>query len=803
VFYFILGLTGGALFVEEQEIRVEEEGKRELRVWLHSFTEENLRDFSFCRSIAVRLGLRVVQQRAEGLFWIPELSKDKDMRVFLEILRPQELIVPEELEQQVNFVRFRFLLEKKGEFAYGSFAGIRAGDRDNMGDFYRLVLSVPGEEEHFLYDPMAVSVPYGAFAPAELYDVEKLQKNRSDHDYFQSLSLECGQSQYKKNGRVKKPVNILQVHVATASEEKTFRGLTSKLRLIANKIRSNQLLTSGEKNWLDFEAVQLMPIEPVINYENGQDFFHILKETDCGLQVELRKPDVINWGYDTPLSCSGAVNPVLLGSGRPDEFVDFICELHNFPKPLLLILDLVFGHADNQGLKLLNSEFFTGSNMYGQDINYRHPMVRAILLEMQTRKADFGVDGLRIDGAQDFKFFDHETGNLQYDDDFLLEMGEQVQEVCKRKYLPFMIYEDGRPWPQDDWELSSSYHSVVDFLPWSYQWGPLTFSHNTPFVYTFWITKWWRIKEIISSGGNWINGCTNHDTMRRGAQVDPESRINRKLGLSLKEIIRKGYNNPVEKMLCHCFFPGIPMDFINGLMQAPWSFFRNTDDKWAVKIISEEKRFLDWQVDESDYSRDINFQHLKALGFAAYQDAYSFMSALAHLVELTGYNQSDIADLLNQLLPDHAAGSFTEEKLLETAHAWMNDIFAYCNVSLYEDGADSVLSDFNLELRRFRLANPWLSSSFSGTDFFDYLSHVGSVVFYGQRTAPDQTQLLYVANMEGGEVEIELDNLYPGSAERGEEPRLLLKTPDLQLENERKFILNNAQGVLFKVNYNR
>jgi hypothetical protein len=29
-----------------------------------------------------------------------------------------------------------------------------------------------------------------------------------------------------------------------------------------------------------------------------------------------------------------------------------------------------------------------------------------------------------------------------------------------------------------------------------FQWGPLTFAHNTPFLYTFWLSKWWRIREI-------------------------------------------------------------------------------------------------------------------------------------------------------------------------------------------------------------------------------------------------------------------------------------------------------------------
>jgi hypothetical protein len=45
--------------------------------------------------------------------------------------------------------------------------------------------------------------------------------------------------------------------------------------------------------------------------------------------------------------------------------------------------DVVFGHADNQALNLLNHYFFAQPGMYGQEIQQDHPTVRAILLEMQ------------------------------------------------------------------------------------------------------------------------------------------------------------------------------------------------------------------------------------------------------------------------------------------------------------------------------------------------------------------------------------------------------------------------------------
>ncbi len=96
---------------------------------------------------------------------------------------------------------------------------------------------------------------------------------------------------------------------------------------------------------------------------------------------------------------------------------------------------------------------------------------------------------------------------------YLELMNNVVQEVAGKRYRPWMIFEDGRPWPRDDWELASSYREVTRQFENVYQWGPLTFAHNTPFLFTFWVTKWWRIKEITQVGSHWITGCANHDTL--------------------------------------------------------------------------------------------------------------------------------------------------------------------------------------------------------------------------------------------------------------------------------------------------
>jgi hypothetical protein len=48
----------------------------------------------------------------------------------------------------------------------------------------------------------------------------------------------------------------------------------------------------------------------------------------------------------------------------------------------------------------------------------------------------------------------------------------------------------------------------------------LTFAHNTPFIYGFWLAKWWRIRQMLEVGENWISGCANHDR-RTAAETSP------------------------------------------------------------------------------------------------------------------------------------------------------------------------------------------------------------------------------------------------------------------------------------------
>jgi hypothetical protein len=259
---------------------------------------------------------------------------------------------------------------------------------------------------------------------------------------------------------------------------------------------------------------------------------------------------------------------------------------------------------------------------------------------MQRRKVNFGADGVRVDGAQDFKWWDSGAQEMRHDDEYLQSMADVEQEVAGTTYRPWFIFEDGRPWPDEDWELSSTYRSVIESQRDDdvFQWGPLTFAHNTPFLYTFWLSKFWRIREMLDVGSNWISGTSNHDTLRRGTQVSPKLNINTRLGHTRMEILDKAYDNPAVHALTYVALPGVPMDFLNAMARASWGFIRNQDDRYGVKVVAEEAISLKWQVDEYSYSIPGNFRRLKEMGYETREDLARFFEFLPALVEVTEYD---------------------------------------------------------------------------------------------------------------------------------------------------------------------
>lgn len=786
------------------DIYLVEDATRELIAWAEAIEESASSPFAAARQIVTRLGAHYRAGYAEIGFWVPELIEQRvpGSDVFLETLTPLEPIDFQSDEQTVRFRRVRVPLLVADEYAWGVVAGMRPGRRETVGAFYQLVYRDAEETWQTIIDPLAHSVPFGAFAPAEFYDMERLAAERADREHFAALDTAPDPDGVP---RVQAPVNILQLHVNTASAEGTLAGLTRVYETIAAKRRAGEPLTPAEENYVGYDAVQLMPIEPTIEYEAGPRFWEpVTDDPDAEtVEVVLRRPDMTNWGYDVMIAASPAVNPAVLGSKRPDELVDFIATMHNFPgQPIKVLFDIVYGHADNQALPLLNHEFFAGPGMYGQEINFRHPVVRAMLLEMQRRKNDFGVDGVRVDGAQDFKYWDEEAEVLRHDDEYLALMNDVVQEVAGQRYRPWMIFEDGRPWPRDDWELASTYREVTKQHPNVFQWGPLTFAHNTPFLFTFWVSKWWRIREIADVGGKWITGCANHDTLRRGTQVDIDDRVNTYLGGSLTEIFKNAYDNPAAKLFDYVFMPGVPMDFINASMRAPWSFIRNTDDRYAVKVVSEESRFLHWVVDEDRFERPDAFPRLKALGFDELSDLRRFMRYLDHIVQITDYDLDVVVQLLTHTNPPLAGGPFSIARLKTVARAWMDDVHAFCNVARYVDDLEPERTRFNLEVRQFRRQRPWLMQDLGANDCLDYRHPTdGSVLFYGLRREPGGAdQVLFLSNMEGASCTVTPLNLpIPDLPQRGW--ALALATPGLHAAQavsvDQPLLLRDSEGVVF------
>lgn len=735
------------------------------------------------RAISRRLGATVLEDgRVAFGFWAPELLDHRvpDGDIFLELLSANGELDLLRSHQSVEFERLLLPVRRHEALVFAVVDGLIGGTRDRIGDFYALCWRDNEGQEHRICDPLASSVPFGAFAPAEIFDISDMQRERRDRSYYEALQ---GESAHK----FQVPTNILQLHVPTATAGGTLASLARHFHRIAERLRNNLPLEDGDELYMGYDAVQLLPVEPTTVFEAGPPFW---EEVECEKRVcraELTRPNTTNWGYDVVIAGMATVNPVLLESGRPHELVDLAAELHNWPNgPKMLIFDLVFGHADNQALEVLSPHFLAGPNMYGQNLEYRNTAVRAILLEIQRRKVNFGADGVRVDGAQDFKWWDYGAQTLRHDDDYLQTMADVEQEVAGTRYRPWFIFEDGRPWPEEDWELASTYRAVIESQRDSdvFQWGPLTFAHNTPFLYGFWLSKFWRICEMVSHGQNWISGTANHDTLRRGTQVNPKLNVNTRLGSTRMEILDKAYDNPAVTLLTYSAFPGVPMDFLNASARASWGFVRNQDSRYGVKIVAEESISLKWQVDEYSYSVPGNFARLKELGYTTREDLLRFFEFLPALVEVTEYDLDKIAILLNAVEPPLAGPHpFTPASLRDIARAWMDDMHEYCNVSHSIAALDEEQVAFTRSVRQFRRDRPWLRSNLGEKDHFDYLRPIdGRTVFTSLRHGPNGEQVFTITHMEGGPT-AELNPLelaIPGLA--GDGWKVKIRTPSIGSE---------------------
>ncbi|MGB7274533.1 MAG: glucosylglycerol hydrolase [Geitlerinemataceae cyanobacterium] len=816
-----------------------EDATQELVDWAAEIERSSASIFEKAQHIATRLGAhyRATDGLTEIGFWVPELMAQvmRKHEIYFEVLTPLDDIDPRAAKQTVRFGRARLNLVQHGQYLWGVISEMQPGSRDRLGSFYWIRYIDQQGKLQAIRDAVAYSVPYGVFAPAELYDMEHLQQNRADLDYFTRTSAFDIPPIFNARSvpidtlpipRVSAPRNILQLHVGTATEEGTLEGLTRLYQSISDKLATGVALTPAETNYVGYDAVQLLPTEPTIEFRTeytfDSEFFVCTAEAGDVLTIDLTKPNTEGWGYDVPILGSSTTNPALLGSLRPDETIEFIATLHNFSTgPIQVIYDLVYGHADNQSELLLNREYLKGPNMYGQDLNHQLPTVRAIFLETQRRKINTGADGIRVDGGQDFRFFNPLSGLVEYDDAYLLAMSDVVQDIGGHKRLMFTIFEDGRPWPAEGWEETSTYADLIQLRPESYQWGPLIFAHNTPSLKGFWEKKWRRVCEVVQRGSNWITGCGNHDTVRRGNQVDLNQPINWNLGTTLPEVLHRAYDNPATTLWVYGFCPGLPMDFINATAHSPWMFFRNTDERYGVKVVAEEFGFLDWQVTPQMYQKPEMFPRLKSLGFETLEQLKEFGKALQHAMIEMDYDLADVAKACQSCLGDDTTACNIEmlkqlnhpemvvflkaldiPKLKEFALKFMEDCYEVCNVSHYEAQVDRGQAEFNLKLRRLRQDLPWLGENLIGTDRFEKISEGDRTIFYGVRTNPKNGSegIAMVAHMGGDPMTVNLGKWLGLNLEQWQ---IAVASPGLEdngnLEDLNGFELCDSQGLLVTV----
>jgi hypothetical protein len=750
--------------------------------------------------ITKHLGAHVDGNETTFLVWHPEFAKEKN--VFIEFYLPSIDLIFDKPEQHCNVTYYRFETVCVNEFSLVVMDNLPVGNRDQFGAFYQFIIQKEKGEETVVLDPMAWSIPYGIHAPAEVYDINQVLADRKDKHYFEKLSEKfTGQ----ETNRLQPSTNLLEIHTGTATMDGSLDSLAKRYKQIATALKNNEDLSPDEKNLIGFDGVELMPVDPVIEHPEQHVFWNPIQtpeENGSEITLHLRKPNIMNWGYDVVLFGCAAVNPSILSTGRPHELLDLIETLHTFPTgPIKVVLDVVYGHADNQALDLLPQECFAGPNIYGQNLDFKHPLLRSMILEMQRRKMNWGFDGIRVDSAHDFKYYVEEQDEVYYDDEFLKQMSDVEQNAAGINYKPWMIFEDGRPWPRTDWELACTYRVITEKQKHPYQWSPMIFAYNTPYDYTYWVSKWWRIQEHFDYGEKWISGYANHDTMRRGIQADPKTvNVNFLLGNSLKMVMINAYNNPSTTLLMNAFLPGVPMDFVQALGNTPWSFFRNTDTKFAIKIAAEEAYFTDWQITDVEYRNSRFFKKLKNLGFRNLEDLRRFAKSLLNFVKITDYNPENIVELINQTKPSFNPEEWTLDKLNDYAQAWMGDIYEYCNADMQADYMDSKKSDFNLQTRQYRLNNPWLNNNFQSFDSLKFREPVeGAVIYYGYRKNTEAgKEIVFIANMEGQSRQITPTSL-DLPIENPDKWKVALATPSVRARKiDHPIRLSISQGILFE-----
>ena len=137
-------------------------------------------------------------------------------------------------------------------------AGVKPGNRNQAGSFYWLRYIDAEDRLHIIRDPLAYSLPYGVFAPAEVYDMRRLQRQRKDLTYFRRSAAPKGMPE-AEIPRVPPPTNILQIHVKTASAEGTLEGLTQVYQRISEKLAQRRTADPRRRNLRRLRCLWQLP----------------------------------------------------------------------------------------------------------------------------------------------------------------------------------------------------------------------------------------------------------------------------------------------------------------------------------------------------------------------------------------------------------------------------------------------------------------------------------------------------------------------------------------------------------------
>ena len=289
---------------------LEAEPTAELIAWAEAIEAGEASTLEKAQQLATRLGAHV---RPDGLtrigFWTPELAGDviQPRNIQLEVFTPRQPIDPAKPEQTLRFHRDYVQLHKLGDYHWGVLSGLQVGSAGAIGSLYWLRYLSPDTNALCIAgDPLGSSFPYGIYAPAEVYDLEALQRSRADLPYYEAMA--------PGPVTIAAPGNILQLHVRTASPNGYLSGLTARYRGLAAKLRSGESLTPAETNLIGYEAVQLLPIEPTVEVRGGQggdEPFFSLRPDDEGVLIARPRawwprPAMCGCGCGGPICRTGA-----------------------------------------------------------------------------------------------------------------------------------------------------------------------------------------------------------------------------------------------------------------------------------------------------------------------------------------------------------------------------------------------------------------------------------------------------------------------------------------------------------------